>query len=143
MADTRQFAFLIPELDFLAATKLTGENGNIRDRVSRLMKSGKIQGVVPGIYISSVEFRRRPVSLEILANKIYGPSYVSFEYVLARAGLIPAELAERVAEAYRVLRRRQHALRLQGAEKARLPSDQLVAERAAVRELWDRVIGGA
>jgi predicted transcriptional regulator of viral defense system len=89
MVDTLQFSFLPPELDFLAVTRLTGETGNVRDKVSRLMKSGKIQGVVPGIYTSAPEFRKRPLSLEILANKIYGPSYVSFEFVLARAGLIP------------------------------------------------------
>ncbi|MGB4586886.1 MAG: hypothetical protein WBH66_07570 [Rectinemataceae bacterium] len=89
MVDTRQFADLPPEIDFLALTRVTGETGNIRDRVSRLMKSGKIRGVVPGIYVSGAEFRKRPLSLEILANKIYGPSYVSFEYVLAQADLIP------------------------------------------------------
>lgn len=89
MVDTRQFADLPPEIDFLAITAVTGEKGNVRDRVSRLMKSGKIQGVVPGIYVSSAEFRKRPLSMEILANKIFGPSYVSFEYVLAQAGLIP------------------------------------------------------
>jgi glutamate-ammonia-ligase adenylyltransferase len=43
--------------------------------------------------------------------------------------------------AYRTFRKRQHALRLQGAEKARAPADQFVAERAAVRELWRIVIG--
>jgi hypothetical protein len=56
------------------------------------MKSGQIVGVVPGIYVTAQEFRKRPVSLEILANKIFGPSYVSFEYVLSRAGLIPEGL---------------------------------------------------
>lgn len=59
----------------------------------------------------------------------------------AKAGLIPSDLAQQVADAYRLLRRRQHALRLQGAEKARVPSDQLVEERQAVRALWDLVVG--
>lgn len=53
------------------------------------MKSGLIIGVVPGLYVSAQELRRRPVSMGILANRIYGPSYVSFQYVLARQGLIP------------------------------------------------------
>ncbi len=59
----------------------------------------------------------------------------------ARAGLIPAPLAAQVADAYRVLRRRQHALRLQGAEKARVPAGELQAEREAVRSLWNQVLG--
>lgn len=57
------------------------------------------------------------------------------------AGLIPPELATRAADAYRVLRRVQHQLRMQGVEKARVGPEQLVEERAAVRELWDAVLG--
>ena len=57
----------------------------------------------------------------------------------ANAGLIPTELAIRAGDAYRTLRREQHALRLQGADKARLASGLLEQERAAVKELWDAV----
>lgn len=59
----------------------------------------------------------------------------------ARAGLIPAPLAADVADAYRIFRRRQHVLRLQGAEKARVPATELTRERAAVRSLWRQVLG--
>jgi glutamate-ammonia-ligase adenylyltransferase len=48
-----------------------------------------------------------------------------------------------VADAYRVFRRRQHALRLQGAEKARVPAAELVRERDAVRQLWGLVLEGS
>ena len=58
------------------------------------------------------------------------------------AGLIPVDLARRAGDAYRTLRRTQHQLRLQGTEKARVPQDQLAEERAAVSELWTRVLGG-
>jgi predicted transcriptional regulator of viral defense system len=88
----RQIAELGPELDFLALAQAGGEKGNVRDRISRWMKTGLIVGVVPGIYVTALEFRKRPVSLEILANMIYGPSYVSFEYVLAHSGLIPEDV---------------------------------------------------
>jgi glutamate-ammonia-ligase adenylyltransferase len=57
------------------------------------------------------------------------------------AGLIAPELAARAGDAYRTLRRVQHQMRLQGVEKARVPQDQLQEERAAVRELWDAVLG--
>jgi predicted transcriptional regulator of viral defense system len=66
-----------------------GEEGNLRDKVSRLMKAGELVGITRGIYLTAPELRKRPASREVLANMIYGPSYVSFEYVLARAGLIP------------------------------------------------------
>ncbi|WP_322994597.1 bifunctional [glutamate--ammonia ligase]-adenylyl-L-tyrosine phosphorylase/[glutamate--ammonia-ligase] adenylyltransferase [Castellaniella sp.] len=58
----------------------------------------------------------------------------------AQAGLIPGLLAAEVANAYRVFRRRQHALRLQGAEKARVPATECVQERNAVRKLWEIVL---
>ncbi|MDO9025335.1 MAG: bifunctional [glutamate--ammonia ligase]-adenylyl-L-tyrosine phosphorylase/[glutamate--ammonia-ligase] adenylyltransferase [Zwartia sp.] len=57
------------------------------------------------------------------------------------AGLIHADLAARAGNAYRNLRRAQHQLRLQGADKARVPQDQLVPDRQAVRELWETVLG--
>ena len=89
MAEIRQLSEIGPELDFLALRGLFGEEGNLRDKASRLMKSGELIGVTRGIYLTAPELRKRPASLEVLANMIYGPSYVSFEYVLYRSGLIP------------------------------------------------------
>ena len=54
----------------------------------------------------------------------------------AGLGLIPAALAERVRNAYREFRRLQHALRLNGAQYARVPPGQVAAHAEAVRELW-------
>ncbi|MGO8692080.1 MAG: type IV toxin-antitoxin system AbiEi family antitoxin domain-containing protein [Rectinemataceae bacterium] len=53
------------------------------------MKSGDLIGIAPGVYATASEFRRRPLSLEVLANMIFGPSYLSLEHVLAKEGLIP------------------------------------------------------
>jgi glutamate-ammonia-ligase adenylyltransferase len=58
--------------------------------------------------------------------------------IAAGLGLIPAELAEEVRNAYRDYRRMQHALRLNAARPRVEP--ELVRERvAAVRELWGQV----
>jgi glutamate-ammonia-ligase adenylyltransferase len=54
----------------------------------------------------------------------------------ADLGLIPAELAERCRNAYREFRRLQHALRLNGAQYARVPPEPVAAHVEAVRELW-------
>lgn len=93
MTAIRQLSELGPELDFLALSSVVGEDGNARAKTSRLMKSGDIIGVVKGIYVTAPELRKRPVSREALANMIYGPSYVSFEFALSRAGLIPEAAA--------------------------------------------------
>jgi glutamate-ammonia-ligase adenylyltransferase len=59
----------------------------------------------------------------------------------ASLGLIPEALAVRVADAYRELRRCQHALRLQGAAESRVALESVAGDVAAVRELWKTVFG--
>jgi glutamate-ammonia-ligase adenylyltransferase len=57
--------------------------------------------------------------------------------------LLRAELAARAQEAYRDYRRRQHALRLNGARYARVPAAEFAAQRAAVTGLWQHLFGAA
>jgi glutamate-ammonia-ligase adenylyltransferase len=57
------------------------------------------------------------------------------------AGLIPGELADRVHQAYRSYRRRQHNLRMGGAEYARIAPADVAMHIEAVRELWQRLLG--
>jgi glutamate-ammonia-ligase adenylyltransferase len=56
------------------------------------------------------------------------------------AGLIPVDIAQTGADAYRELRRRQHAIKLSGAEYARVPPAAMETVRAAVRSLWTQVM---
>jgi glutamate-ammonia-ligase adenylyltransferase len=58
-----------------------------------------------------------------------------------QAGLISQDLAKKSGDAYRSLRRRQHELRLQGADKARVPPSELSDERSTIRQLWENVLG--
>ena len=58
----------------------------------------------------------------------------------ADAGLIPADLAETVRNAYRDYRRMQHGLRLNGT-KARVAPEEVGDRVTAVRELWRWVFG--
>ena len=62
--------------------------------------------------------------------------------IAADLGLIPPELAEQVRNAYREYRRRQHALRLNGA-RPRVPSAEMAEHIAAVRSLWKLVFSEA
>jgi glutamate-ammonia-ligase adenylyltransferase len=54
----------------------------------------------------------------------------------ADLGLVGRALAERARNAYREFRRLQHALRLNGAQYARVRAEQVAEHAAAVRELW-------
>jgi len=55
-------------------------------------------------------------------------------------GLIDAGLAERCRDAYREFRRIQHALRLNGAQYARVPHERVSAEMESVKALWQAVL---
>lgn len=61
--------------------------------------------------------------------------------IASRLGLIEQDIAQGAIDAYRVLRKQQHALRLQGADKARVPPQQMQTVITAVRRLWDTVLG--
>ncbi|MDQ2184549.1 bifunctional [glutamate--ammonia ligase]-adenylyl-L-tyrosine phosphorylase/[glutamate--ammonia-ligase] adenylyltransferase [Alcaligenaceae bacterium A4P071] len=59
----------------------------------------------------------------------------------AREGLIAPDIAENAGNAYRVFRRLQHQLRMQGHERARVAPEKMAAHRAAVDALWQSVLG--
>jgi len=77
--------------------------------------------------------RQHPELLDNLGN-------ITLLRLAGKAGLIPESLAGRAADAYRAYRQRQHILRLQGAERARIAHDQLAPERDVVMQLWDTVL---
>src|SRR5258708_704204 len=60
--------------------------------------------------------------------------------IAAAHGLIDAELAERSRDAYREFRRLQHTLRLNGAQYARVPHEQVARHADAVKALWPAVL---
>lgn len=59
------------------------------------------------------------------------------------AGLVPAAIAQSAADAYRELRRQQHAVRLSGAAFARVPPATAATMRDAVGALWAHIMSAA
>ena len=57
-------------------------------RIRRLLNSEEIVRVKKGLYIPGPQFKK-PCSRLILANLIFGPSYVSYASALSHYGLIP------------------------------------------------------
>ncbi len=60
-----------------------------RDKISLLLKNKSIIRIRKGIYIFGSHHQKKAISLEILANLVYSPSYISLEYALSKYGLIP------------------------------------------------------
>jgi len=61
--------------------------------------------------------------------------------VAARSGLIDATRSAAAQEAYRALRRAQHAIQLAGHDPARAPAARIALHAAAIDTLWQAVIG--
>jgi hypothetical protein len=59
-----------------------------RKRITGLLRRKEIIRVKQGLYISGDDYRQRTFSPEILANLIYGPSYISSEHALHYHGLL-------------------------------------------------------
>ena len=81
----------IPYEEFDYQTLLDAVHGYARPRmkISGMLAKGDIIRVKKGLYILGEPLSRRPFCRELLANLIYGPSYVSLEYALHYHGLTP------------------------------------------------------
>ena len=81
----------IPHEEFDYQTLLDALRGYAQPRmkISGLLAKGTIVRVKKGLYIFGESERRRPFCRELLANLIYGPSYISLEYALHYHGLTP------------------------------------------------------
>ena len=77
------------EFDYQTLMSLLSAYSNPGMKVSALSRAGDIVRVKKGLYVFGERHRRRPYSMELLANLIYGPSMVSSDYMLAHYGLIP------------------------------------------------------
>lgn len=81
----------IPYEEFDYQTLLDSIRGYAQPRmkISGMLAKGDIVRVKKGLYILGESLRRRPFCRELLANLVYGPSYVSLEYALHYHGLTP------------------------------------------------------
>lgn len=57
--------------------------------IKRAMSAGEILNIRRGLYCLAPEFQKKPVSVNSLSQRIYGPSYISMETALSHHGWIP------------------------------------------------------
>ncbi len=77
------------EFDYQMLLHCLRDYARPRDKIRALLRSGAIIRVKKGLYVFGPDYSREPFSRELLANLIYGPSYVSLDYALSYYGLIP------------------------------------------------------
>ncbi len=67
---------------------------NVNEKISNLVKSGDIIRLKRGVYYMGKDYTESAPDVISVANLLYAPSYVSFEYALSFYGMIPERVSE-------------------------------------------------
>lgn len=62
---------------------------NPHDMISRMCKKGELIRLKNGFFVIADKIQDAPVPYEQIANLLYGPSYLSYEWALSYYGMIP------------------------------------------------------
>lgn len=76
-------------VDFAAVASLFPEIKCKHNKVSALEKKGDLIRLKQGLFVLHPNLTGQLLSTELVANYIYGPSYISLQYALRFYGLIP------------------------------------------------------
>ncbi len=78
-----------PEIRTGMLLSLMADYADPRGRIHDLTLNGLLRPVKRGVYLAASVRGMRPYSKELLANMVYGPSYVSLESALSLYGFVP------------------------------------------------------
>ena len=67
---------------------------NVNEKISNLIRNGDLIRLKKGFYTFSKPYQTKPIDLISVANSLYTPSYVSFDYALSFYGMIPERVSE-------------------------------------------------
>lgn len=67
---------------------------NVNAKISYMVKKGELIRLKKGVYAFGKEYQTHPIDMMSVANILYAPSYVSFDYALSYYGLIPERVYE-------------------------------------------------
>ncbi len=76
------------------ANLLKDEVSNVNAKISYMVKQEILIRLKKGLYVFSELYRDSSVDIISVANRLYTPSYVSFDYALSYYGLIPERVYE-------------------------------------------------
>lgn len=67
---------------------------NVNEKISNLVRNKELIRLKKGFYTFSKPYQTKPINLISVANTLYSPSYVSFDYALSYYGMIPERVSE-------------------------------------------------
>ena len=76
----------LPYFDYIYLMDSLKEYASPKSKLTMMIKSGEVIRLRRGLFLAG---GNTGYSIKTLANKIYGPSYISFEYALSYYNLIP------------------------------------------------------
>lgn len=76
----------LPYFDYIYLMDSLKEYASPKSKLTMMIKSGEVIRLRRGLFLAGDS---SGYSIKTLANKIYGPSYISFEYALSYYNLIP------------------------------------------------------
>ena len=79
-------------VDYTVLRSLYSNYSFPRNKIAGLEQEGKLIRLKRGLYVVSPDVSKQLLSIEMIANHIYGPSYVSKESALRYYGLIPEQV---------------------------------------------------
>lgn len=79
---------IIP-ISFDIVADAIGEYRSPKDKISRMEQQGELIRLKKGYYVVAPKITNQLLSVELIANHLYGPSYVSLESALSYYSLIP------------------------------------------------------
>ena len=81
--------FGIIPIDFATLVSVLSQYKSPDDKVASLEKKGELIRLKKGLFVVSPDVHRQVLSVELIANHLYGPSYITFEKALSFYKLIP------------------------------------------------------
>ena len=82
------------EVDTATLRQALSHYANPDNKIGDMVRRGELLRVHKGLYAIAPSLRQSPLSLEVLANRVYGPSYLSLEYALSWYSMIPERVTE-------------------------------------------------
>jgi hypothetical protein len=73
---------------------ILGEYLSPNDKIVRMIDEGLLLPIKKGLYAVSPDITGTPLSLPLVSNLLYGPSYVSMDFALSHYGIIPERVIE-------------------------------------------------
>jgi len=81
--------FSIVPIESSTLITVLGDYKSPRDKIMRMEESGSLMRLKKGLFVVTPKVHGQPLSTELIANHLYGPSYVSFESALSFYKIIP------------------------------------------------------